>query len=127
MGIPKFYRWLSERYPLINQKIDGPICPEFDCLYLDMNGIFHNCSHGHNTPSTITEDEMFTNIFKYVAKLVQMIKPSKLLFLAVDGVAPRAKQNQQRKRRFISARDAKEEQKVCIIDTFVNHILDIKN
>lgn len=112
MGIPKFYRWLSERYPLINQKIDGPICPEFDALYLDMNGIFHNCSHGVDTPSTITWDQMFTDIFKYIARLVSMVKPKHLLFLAVDGCAPRAKQNQQRKRRFIAARDSQEEEKV---------------
>ena len=122
MGIPKFYRWLSERYPLINQKIDGPIRPDFDCLYLDMNGIFHNCSHGYNVSKTISWDEMFTNIFKYISKLVEMIKPKKLLYLAVDGVAPRAKQNQQRKRRFISARDAEQEMKVLLLYEFDSYI-----
>jgi XRN 5'-3' exonuclease N-terminus len=39
MGVPKFYRWLSERYPQINQMIsDSSLLPEFDNLYLDMNG-----------------------------------------------------------------------------------------
>lgn len=79
MGVPKFFRWLSERYPLINQPINCPpnddtkkshgfhpgnslpmmkdnrkntalphIMPEFDRLYLDMNGIIHCASHNNS-------------------------------------------------------------------------------
>ncbi|XP_059468376.1 5'-3' exoribonuclease 1 [Neocloeon triangulifer] len=107
MGIPKFFRWISERYPCLNELIHEHQVPEFDNLYLDMNGIIHNCSHPNdNHNHRITQAEIFKGIFGYLERLVGMVRPRRLLFLAVDGVAPRAKMNQQRARRFRAAKDA---------------------
>ncbi|OAA74060.1 5'-3' exoribonuclease 1 [Cordyceps fumosorosea ARSEF 2679] len=106
MGVPKFFRWLSERYPPISQLIAENRIPEFDCLYLDMNGIIHNCTHkdaGEDTTFRLSEEEMFIRIFNYIEHLFGKIKPKQLFFMAIDGVAPRAKMNQQRARRFRTA------------------------
>jgi 5'-3' exoribonuclease 1 len=108
MGIPKFYRWLSERYPLINQLIaDNAFLPEVDNLYLDMNGILHNCSHANDGEiAAKTDKDVLLAVFYYIDRIVHIVKPQKLLYMAIDGVAPRAKLNQQRSRRFRSAKDA---------------------
>ncbi|XP_076236219.1 5'-3' exoribonuclease pacman [Calliopsis andreniformis] len=108
MGIPKFFRYISERYPCLSEMLKDYQIPEFDNLYLDMNGIIHGCSHpnDNDVQFRITEEEIFKKIFYYIEILFRMIQPQKLFFLAIDGVAPRAKINQQRSRRFRAAKDA---------------------
>jgi 5'-3' exoribonuclease 1 len=83
-----------------------------------MNGIIHNCTHSDaDSPSVHrTEDVMFLAIFNYVEHLFTTIKPKKLFFMAVDGVAPRAKMNQQRARRFRTAKDAEDARNKAIRD-----------
>ncbi|XP_044288700.1 5'-3' exoribonuclease 1 isoform X3 [Varanus komodoensis] len=116
MGVPKFYRWVSERYPCLSQVVKEHQIPEFDNLYLDMNGIIHQCSHpnDYDVHFRISEDKIFADIFHYLEVLFRIIKPRKVFFMAVDGVAPRAKMNQQRGRRFRSAKEAEDKIKKAL-------------
>ena len=128
MGVPAFFKWLSVKYPKIvvdaleeraSWTADGTQVPvdsssanpnglEYDNLFLDMNGIIHPASHPEDRPPPETEDDMYLAIFAYLERVFCTVRPRKLLFMAVDGVAPRAKMNQQRARRFKSAQEAAE-------------------
>ena len=110
MGVPAFFRWLSRKYPSIVVQADDGTAGQyhFDNLYLDMNGIIHPCSHPENKPPPANEEEMFLAIFEYVEDILAIVRPKKVLYMAVDGVAPRAKMNQQRSRRFRAAQEATE-------------------
>ena len=58
-----------------------------------MNGIIHPCCHPVGKPQPKSEVEMFNNVFEYTDKVISIVKPQRLIYMAIDGVAPRAKMN----------------------------------
>ena len=131
MGVPAFFKWLTLRYPKIviearediesafnldevilnNIGIDQNI-PSVDNLYFDMNGIIHPCAHPEDRDAPSSLAEIFNSIFDYCDKIIRIIKPKKIIYMAIDGVAPRAKMNQQRSRRFRAAMDDQQKERI---------------
>lgn len=100
MGVPALFRWLSKKYPKIissvieeKNEVNGVQYPvdttkpningETDHLYLDFNGIVHNCSHPEDKPAPATESEMMLEIFKYTDRVVGIVRPRRLLYIAI--------------------------------------------
>ncbi|CAF3363356.1 unnamed protein product [Rotaria sp. Silwood1] len=133
MGIPGFFKWLTNKnnYPNIKrfciedepsydehgvyQPVDetkkNPNNIEFDNLYLDMNEIIYSSARSNNGSETKNEDEIILSIFNCIDRIFSIVRPRKLLYMAIDGVAPRAKLNNQRTKRFLQAQDTIEKNK----------------
>lgn len=136
MGVPKFFKWISNNYDNlifdINNPDSGNEIKNINNLFLDANGLIHPCvrkvletneklidehnndysQNKNNINSNISvysklEKKMFQCIYDYILHLYEYVKPSSLLYIAIDGVAPRAKIEQQRKRRYRSSKEKK--------------------
>jgi 5'-3' exonuclease len=161
MGIYKFGAWvesIDKNVTDASRKICNERIPDdVGCLFMDMNGIFHNCAqlvylYGNGVPDTKDfknqhmpknregkkpptqeeykkyndllkkqkerqktidsktdeelEHEYMTEIILKISEIINTIKPSDTVVMAVDGVAPMAKITQQRKRRYEAAKES---------------------
>lgn len=125
MGIPRFFRFISEQFPqtATSASFNNGFNLTIDNLYLDANGILHNSAREiyfeqpkqprlarRSTPEPDREKLVFAAITDYMNQLLQFVKPSKLFYIAIDGPAPLAKQAQQRQRRYKSALEKSDEE-----------------
>ena len=111
MGVSYFYKNLISQYPEIRAALAAFLEENKDIfLYIDFNGMIHPCVNrvidsymkkdGQLDREQMQKD-MFAEIRKNLTEVIEKMNP-KFLMIAVDGVAPRAKMEQQRLRRYTS-------------------------
>jgi 5'-3' exonuclease len=115
MGVPGFFLWLYKHYSKYNNFILNKSPENIDYFLLDMNCMIHpvcfdtlkELQPTETVDINRLENKMINNVIIYLEKLIDMAKPIKGVYLAVDGVAPVAKMKQQRLRRYKSINDKK--------------------
>jgi 5'-3' exoribonuclease 1 len=115
MGVLRLFRHLIKRYQNFFDTYPAePASPrKVDYLLLDLNAIFHPaCREIYfpeftsllrnklNISPEIKEQQAFANVVKFIDKILAVVQPTQVLYLAIDGVAGMCKQSQQRKRRY---------------------------
>lgn len=108
MGVPGLYRTLFQKYNNIYKWVT-PGGENIDYLYLDFNPIvyvclFNLCEEGklnELTPTNEIERIIIEEVIKVTQELVNvLVQPKKMLYIALDGPAPKCKLVLQRARRY---------------------------
>ena len=104
MGVPRLFRTLTQKYrDLLSDKLR--VKPSH--LFFDLNCLIHpvcaECTRDPNLCGTAHgKKKMFQAIVDYIVKVVDFVNPAAYVYLFMDGVAPFAKIQQQRQRRYKS-------------------------
>ena len=118
MGILYYFPYIINNYYDSITKCNNEIKQPIDNLHIDLNAVIHPvCQRlynygpkkrivkGFKTPDI---KQVYKSICNEIKKIIDLVKPSKMTHIVIDGVAGAAKQAQQRQRRFKSALESKE-------------------
>lgn len=104
MGIPSYFSHLVKEHSEIIKEV-LTFLSSIDNLYLDSNSIIYDNFYkiaDEPCDKETFETKLLENICTTIEKYILTIKPEKTVIIAFDGVAPIAKLEQQRNRRYKS-------------------------
>lgn len=116
MGIPSYFKYIISNYEIIFKKLNS--IERIDNLYIDSNSIIYDClrnidmttydtllNNGKQNKDVIIqfEEELQNKVLNKIINYIEETKPKKRVYVALDGVVPYAKMEQQRQRRYKSA------------------------
>jgi 5'-3' exonuclease len=109
MGIPSYFVRVVKEIKHLLKPISSLGKPVHN-LYMDCNGIIYDAVRVHNisdfkstgacTKQDAYESAILQHVCDKISEYVAQVKPVNRVFLTFDGVAPVAKMNQQRERRY---------------------------
>jgi 5'-3' exoribonuclease 1 len=98
MGIPSYFSYIVKNHSNIIKPVhDYPL--KITHFYLDSNSIIYDVIKKHENP---TNQYIIDQVIVQICDYIKCISPSKVVYIAFDGVAPVAKLEQQRQRRYKS-------------------------
>ena len=104
MGIPSYFSYIVKNHSNIIQKINH--LKNIDNFYMDSNSIIYDTlriiSNKYNNKDIKFEKLLIKETINKIDKYISLISPKKTVIIAFDGVAPVAKLEQQRTRRYKS-------------------------
>jgi 5'-3' exoribonuclease 2 len=106
MGIPSYFAYLVRNHrSIIKKLVLSPDSPKINNLYLDCNSFIYEAHHRlpPDPNFMVYETNVIKDVFASLIKMIRHLQPNQRLLIAFDGVAPLAKLNQQRNRRYMTA------------------------
>jgi 5'-3' exoribonuclease 2 len=104
MGIPSYFSNIVKQYKHVIKRLAG--LPQIHNLYMDTNGLIYDAVRVVGSNQGMSDDEYEAKIIQCVCEKIDeylsMFRPTNKVLIAFDGVAPVAKLNQQRERRYKS-------------------------
>ncbi len=106
MGIPSYFSYIIKNYSNIIRDLRAINSNEqkFHHLYMDCNSIIYDVFREIENSDTMNvyqlEELIISNVLQKIDGYLEFIKPEKTAYIAFDGVAPLAKMEQQRSRRY---------------------------
>ena len=103
MGIPAFFSYIVKNHANIIKKLSANTI-KVDNLYLDCNSIIYDSVHNIDFTKLVESDidTIIRSVLNKIDEYIIELKPINNIFIAFDGVAPVAKLEQQRSRRYKS-------------------------
>lgn len=103
MGVPSFFSHIVKNYANIIKKITSNTI-RVNNLYLDCNSIIYDAVHNIDFSKLVASDvdTIIRAVINKIDEYIFELKPDKNIYIAFDGVAPVAKLEQQRSRRYKS-------------------------